>query len=132
RAFDDFGSLSQQLRQLSAHEFGREGHRFVRTVLVLEDAERSALTIPGIQPVVANEALGLADDGHELFLDEPINLGTVLLVEVVMADDGKHETSFASRTRDTCQLIVPAGRSRARPASQSEKRDEFLMCSDCV
>jgi hypothetical protein len=39
RSFDDFGLLSQQVSHMRSHELGRESHRFVRTVLVLEDAE---------------------------------------------------------------------------------------------
>ena len=54
-------------------------HRLVGAGLVLEDAEGSALTVARIQPVVADETLGFADDRHEFVLDEPIDLGAVLL-----------------------------------------------------
>jgi len=53
---------------------------------------RRAFALPGTQPVVPLEAHGLAQDGHELVLDEPIDLGAVLLIEMVMTDDGEHGT----------------------------------------
>src|SRR5262245_39349063 len=117
RSFDDFGLLSQQFRHMRSHELGGDRHRLVRTLLVLEDAERRALTVPGVQPVVLAKALGLAEEGHELVLDEAIDLGAVLLVEVVMADDGEHWASFREVSWSTGQLIVSLGGSRARPST---------------
>ena len=42
-----------------------------------------------------DETLGLADNRHELVLDEPIDLGAVLLVEMVVTDDTKHAPSYS-------------------------------------
>src|SRR3954464_13660879 len=64
---------------------------------------RRASAFPGIRPVVPLEAHRLAQDGHELVLDEPIDLGAVLLIEMVMTDDGEHGTSWVSRI---CELSV--------------------------
>ena len=95
RSLDDLRLLLQKRRHLCPYEVGRESHRFVGARLVLEDAEGRALASPRVQPVVADETLSLADDRHELVLDEPIDLGAVLLVEMVVTDDTKHAPSYS-------------------------------------
>ena len=62
RSLDDLRLLLQKCHHLRPYEVGREPHRFVGAGLVLEDAEGRTLASPRIQPVVADETLGLADD----------------------------------------------------------------------
>jgi MFS transporter, ACS family, tartrate transporter len=51
-------------------------HRFIRTSFVLEDAERRALALTGIKPIVPHKAFRLFDDRHKLLPNSAVDLCT--------------------------------------------------------
>src|SRR4029079_14215301 len=93
RSLDDLRLFPEKLRQRCSYEVRCESHRLVRAGHFLEDAEGSALAGSCIQPVVADETLGLADNGDEFVLDEPIDRGAIFRVEMVVTDHSKHAPS---------------------------------------
>src|SRR5262245_37721099 len=108
-AFDDLRFLPEQLREAIADVIGRDADRLVRACLVVEDAERGAFPFAGIEPVVALKSLGLPHNRYEFLSYKTINFSAVLLVEVIVANHGKHRAPPQMRTQIMSQ---PAARQR--------------------
>src|SRR4051812_19616336 len=88
---------------------------------------RRAFALPGTQPVVPLEAHGLAQDGHELVLDEPIDLGAVLLIEMVMTGGRLHgRPAFGEKSKIAAtgwpRLSLPDRRPRPRSRAAAAGR----------
>src|SRR5262249_24539200 len=65
-------------------------YRLVGAGLVLEEAQRSALAIAVVQPVVVHEPFRFPHQRHELLADRAIDGCAVLLIEMVVTDDSEH------------------------------------------
>src|SRR5258708_4813810 len=104
---DDRGLVREELRNVLGDVVGGETHRLVGADLVLEHAERGALAVAGVEPMIADKPLRLAEQRHEPLADQAVDLGAVLGVEMVMADDGEHG------------LPLPSGRSACEHARVS-------------
>jgi len=93
RPFDNLGFLGDKLRQMLLYVVRSQAHRLISTGFVLKDADGRALALTSIKPIVAYKPLRLLNDWHEVLAYSAVDLCTVLRIKVVVANDGKHNTS---------------------------------------
>ncbi|MFZ0917157.1 MAG: hypothetical protein WAN04_09720, partial [Candidatus Udaeobacter sp.] len=80
RSFDNLGFLNAKFRQMGLSVIRSQEHSLISTALVPKDADRCALALTSVEPIVAHKALGLLNDPHELLGYATVGLSTILRI----------------------------------------------------